>query len=212
MSIEQWLLFIPAAFALNVFPGPNNILSLSNGARYGFTAAFYAGCGRLPAFAVMIILTAIGLGAVLAASETAFTLLKGIGAAYLIYLGIKMYFARGQAVAFGLAVQPVTSLRVLARRDFLVAASNPKAIAIFTAFFPQFLVQGQPFWVQLLLMGSVFLLLEIVAIALYAIGGLRLRGLAGSAVGLRWINRGSGIALICAGITLLFSRRAAATA
>ncbi len=90
MTFEQWLIFLPAGFALNIFPGPNNLLSLSNSARFGFSKAFLAGFARLPAFAVMVALTAFGLGALLAASETAFLVLKWVGAAYLFFLGVRM--------------------------------------------------------------------------------------------------------------------------
>lgn len=212
MTWEQWLIFLPAAFALNVFPGPNNLLSLSNGARFGLGIAFWAGFGRLPAFAAMVVLTALGLGALLAASETAFLILKWAGALYLLYLGIAMMMARATPETEPGAHARDRSLATLMRREFLVASSNPKAIAIFTAFLPQFIQPGDAVWLQLFLMGAAFIVMEIAAMAIYALAGWRLRGLAQSERGLVWINRGSGGALIAAGIALLFSRRAAASA
>jgi len=208
MTLEQWLLYIPAAFALNMFPGPNNILSMSNAARYGFGPAFYAGFARLPPFAVMVALTAAGLGALLTASETAFLMLKWGGAAYLFYLGLRTIFAPSSApIEAGLAPAERADLRTLARRDFLVAASNPKAMAIFAAFMPQFIAPGSPYWLQLTEMGVAFLAMEIVAIALYAILGLRLRAMAATARGLAWVTRGSGVALILSGVALAMTRR-----
>lgn len=212
MSLEQWLIFLPAAFALNIFPGPNNLLSLSNGARFGLGTAFRAGFGRLPAFAIMVGLTALGLGALLATSETAFLILKWLGAGYLLYLGVMMITARAPD-SDGLAghqEQVRSSIKLLMRREFFVAASNPKAMAIFTAFFPQFIQPEGAVWVQLSLMGGAFIVMEIAAMAIYAFAGWRLRGLAQSPQGLAWINRSSGGALIAAGIALLFSHRAAA--
>ncbi len=212
MTFEQWLIFLPAGFALNIFPGPNNLLALSNSARFGFSRAFLAGFARLPAFAVMVALTAFGLGALLATSETAFLVLKWVGAAYLFFLGVRMVLTRSVPLASeaGTPATSTVALKTLLRQEFLVASSNPKAIAIFTAFLPQFIQPGEAVWLQLLLMGGSFILMEIVAMAIYALLGGRLRSLARSASGLTWINRGSGGALVAAGVALLLSHRAAA--
>ncbi len=103
----------------------------------------------------------------------------------------------------------MTSRSTLWRQDFFVASSNPKAIAIFTAFMPQFIQPGGTVWLQLALMGTAFLVMEIAAIALYAVAGARLKSVARSKSGLTWINRSSGGALITAGIVLLLSQRTA---
>jgi threonine/homoserine/homoserine lactone efflux protein len=210
MSLEHWLIFLPAAFALNVFPGPNNLLSLSNGARFGFAPSFWAGFGRLPPFAVMVALTAAGLGALLETSETAFLVLKWIGAAYLFYLGIRMVMASTPRMLEEVRCSPVPpDYGQMLRQEFWVASSNPKAMAIFTAFLPQFVQSGEAAWMQLLLMGLSFIVMEIAAIALYSLAGARLHGFAKSPRGLMWINRGSGGALIAAGVALALSQRAA---
>ncbi|MDX2263884.1 MAG: LysE family translocator [Hyphomicrobiales bacterium] len=201
MTFEQWLIFIPAAFALNVFPGPNNILSVAHASRYGFAPAFWAGFARLPPFAVMIALVAAGLGALLSASETAFIALKWIGAAYLLYLGGRMLLAEPE-MEQGAASADIGALM---RREFIVAASNPKAMAIFAAFMPQFLAPGAPFWLQLVEMGCAFLVMEVVAMAIYAGGGVALKRSGGAS--LKWIGRGSGVALIGSGVALALARR-----
>lgn len=209
MTIEQWLFFLPAAFALNIFPGPNNLLSLANATRYGFWASFFAAFGRLPAFAVMVALTAVGLGALLAASETAFLILKWVGAAYLLYLGVRMLTAKIAPQPAEAPQAPTVPLKILMRQEFLVAASNPKAIAIFTAFLPQFIQpNGGAIWIQLLLMGTSFIVMEIAAMAIYAVIGDQLKSFAKSERGMAWLNRGSGGALIGAGGLLLLTQRA----
>ena len=83
MSLATLLLFLPACFALNLAPGPNNLLSISNATRYGFRTACVAGIGRLLAFAVMIALAATGLAVVLQGSVLLFTAIKLAGAGYL---------------------------------------------------------------------------------------------------------------------------------
>lgn len=90
MSLHTYLLFLPACFALNMAFGPNNVLSLSNGARNGVLHSVTASFGRLAAFAIMIAITGFGMGALLLASETLFLVLKFGGAAYLVWLGIKL--------------------------------------------------------------------------------------------------------------------------
>jgi threonine/homoserine/homoserine lactone efflux protein len=205
MTLQTWMMFLPACFALNLAFGPNNLLSLNNGAREGIVRAVTAAQGRNLAFALMIALTAGGLGALLAASELAFTVLKWCGAAYLVWLGVKLLRAGAPEPAAQETVRR-PSLAVLARQEFVVAAGNPKAILIFTAFFPQFLDPDR-YWSGFTVMGASFLVLETIAIALYAGLGAKLgETLRGSPV-LRWFDRLSGGLMIGFGGLLLLARR-----
>lgn len=113
-----WALFIPACFALNCAPGPNNMLVFSNAARLGLWPAMAGGMGRMPAFVILIAITIIGLGAILATSALAFTVVKLAGAAYLIYVGIR--FLR-HAKALATSQSGDVTLHALMRRDFLIA-------------------------------------------------------------------------------------------
>ena len=197
----SWLLFIPACFALNMAPGPNNITAFATGARLGFWAGFLAALGRLPAFAFLIAITAVGLGAALAASAVAFSVIKYVGAAYLVYVGIHMWRAR-----IDTAGQPVErNIRALARRDFLIAITNPKAIAIFTAVFPQFLDLAQPVAPQFLWIGATFLCLETVAIAIYVAAGKLLSGVINQTAIGRTLNKAVGGFLVFSGASLVLS-------
>lgn len=214
MSFQNYWLFLPACFALNMAFGPNNVLSLSNGARDGMRYSVLAAFGRLLAFAAMIAISGLGLGALLLASETLFTLLKFGGAAYLVWLGIKLFRAAPVALA-GAADKiqanletPADKLRRLARQEFLVAAGNPKAILIFTAFFPQF-VDRSAYAASFVVLGATFLLLELIAIAIYAAIGARLGSFTNAAGRFRWFNRASGTLMIGFGLLLAFLRRPA---
>ncbi len=210
MSWDMWLVFVPATFLINLSPGPNNLLAMNNGVRFGFATAMIGGLGRLPAFAALIGLTVVGLGALLATSVTAFVVLKWVGAAYLVYLGVKLWRAPVEDQTMPVAA-PSGGGRVvgarLAMREFMIAASNPKAILVFTAFFPQFLDPALPAWPQLLTLGAVFLVLEVVALALYAASGGGLGRVMTSRRGRRIVNRISGTAMIGAGVALAASRR-----
>ncbi len=146
MSVA-WALFVPACFALNLAPGPNNLLSLNNAARHGFATASLAGGGRLLAFAGMLALAASGLALVLHTSAWLFLAIKVLGAAYLLWLAVQLWRTDAQPLA-NEASPARPSLWRLGRQEFLVAAGNPKAILIFTAFLPQFVDPGQPLGAQ----------------------------------------------------------------
>nr|WP_272211986.1 LysE family translocator [Marinicella sp. W31]MDC2877879.1 LysE family translocator [Marinicella sp. W31] len=167
--MTAWELFIPACFALNCAPGPNNMLAFSNGARLGAVRGLLGGMGRMPAFTFLIAITVAGLGTILAASATAFMVIKLVGAVYLVYVGIQILL-KARALAEMQALD--TSITALMRRDFSIAITNPKAIAIFTAFFPQFIVEGAPIWPQLTAMGLAFLVMEVLAVCFYVAGGV----------------------------------------
>ena len=210
MTLSAYLLFLPACFAINMAFGPNNLLSVTNGAKHGVSPAVIAASGRLVAFAVMIAIAGLGMGAVLVASELAFDVIKYIGAAYLVWIGVRLLRApapAAEAQAADAAAPP--SMRALVRQEFTVAAGNPKAILVFTAFFPQFVVPGA-YATSYLLLGTTFLLLEVVAIALYAMLGARMRRLANGSRAMRWFNKVSGSMMVGFGLILAFTRRPAA--
>lgn len=162
----------------------------------------------------MITIAGLGLGALLMASKTLFTILKFGGAAYLVWLGIQLCrsapirFA-GSAIGNDRSELARDKLRRLAKQEFLVAVGNPKAILIFTAFFPQF-VDRSAYAASFTLLGATFLLLELVAISIYAAIGARLGKLGNGARGFGWLNRVSGALMIGFGLALAFLRRPAA--
>ena len=205
MDLSTLLMFVPACFALNLAPGPNNLLSVSNATRYGFRAACGAGLGRIVAFVGMIALAAGGLAVVLHASQTVFYVIKVAGAVYLFWLAWQLWHAphgeEGPATGGGGFVR-------LARQEFFVAAGNPKAILIFTAFLPQFVDPARPVAPQFALLGALFLVFEMAAIAIYAAIGSRLRHWFARPRGRRLFNRTCAGLLSGAGVGLLLARRA----
>ncbi|KAF1051442.1 MAG: Leucine efflux protein [Stenotrophomonas maltophilia] len=207
MSIA-WALFLPACFALNLAPGPNNLLSLNNAARFGLWRASLAGSGRLLAFAGMLALAASGLALVLQTSAWLFLAIKLAGAGYLLWLAVQLWRAPVSPAA--LEATPASgSFRALARQEFFTAAGNPKAILIFTAFLPQFVDPHYPMGAQFAQLGAAFLTLEWLAIALYGLAGVHLGKLLASAPARRLFNRGCAALLGSAGLGLLLSRRPA---
>lgn len=205
MSITAWLFFLPACFAINLAPGPNNLLSINVAARHGFMTAFVGGTGRLVAFALMLVLAATGLAVVLHASEWFFLAIKLAGTAYLIWLAIQLW--RSDAPTIDTTQQDDASLARVARREFLVAAGNPKAILVFTAFLPQFVDIAKPMLPQFAVLGISFLVLEWFAIALYSWAGMYLGKWLVRATVRRWFNRCCGGFLAAIGVGFLMVRR-----
>ncbi|PVZ19531.1 MULTISPECIES: LysE family translocator [unclassified Pseudomonas] len=205
MSLATLLLFIPACFALNLAPGPNNLLALNNATQHGWRVACLAGLGRLAAFSVMIALAALGLATILVASQWAFAVIKTVGAFYLLWLAVQLWRAPvPEQARFGAPI--AANVPGLMRTELLVAAGNPKAILIFTAFLPQFLELNQPPLPQFAVLGMLFLVLEWVAIGIYAWLGLHARRWLATRSARRLFNRASGTLLGAAGTGLLLSR------
>lgn len=205
MDLAALGFFVPACFALNMAPGPNNLLSLGNATRHGFGTACLAGGGRLLAFGGMIALASAGLAVVLHTSELLFHAIKVAGALYLFWIAWQLW--RAPTTSADTPDASPANLVALARQEFLVAAGNPKAILIFTAFLPQFVDPAGDVAAQFTVLGTLFLLLEVVAIAIYAWMGRHLRRWFASPRGKRVFNRTSAALLGGAGVGLLLARR-----
>lgn len=181
---------LPAALLVALSPGANNLLALSNGLRSGARAAVAGLVGRFGGLLVLLTLAVAGLGALLTASRLVFELVRWAGVAYLVFLGVKMIIRPGEHVSADEA-EP-RRWKGLARREFLVFTTNPKAMLIFTAFLPAFVDPSQPVWSQLILLGALYALTELVAASAYALVGSGLSALNLSSRAHRRMQRGSG--------------------
>ncbi|MEZ8655867.1 LysE family translocator [Vibrio splendidus] len=204
MEIWKLLLFIPACFALNMTPGPNNLLSMNNARCYGFQAAFVAGLGRILAFSGMIALAASGLAVVLYTSETLFFLIKLFGAMYLLWIAFNLWRSQASPVA---DIERNKNWFGLVKQEFALAAGNPKAILIFTAFLPQFVDVSANVDTQFFVLGSTFLVLEMLAISIYAAFGLYLRNWFSKPQMAKRFNKACSVFLALSGANLLVSRQ-----
>ena len=162
MTLDLWLVYLLAAIGLSLTPGPNGLLSLTHGVRFGVARTVFTVLGGVSGFMVLVAASLAGLGALLAASEAAFNVAKWIGAAYLVYLGVRLWRAPPPKVSAPQAAAPAEEAGVirLFLQGFLVAVSNPKALIFFAAFLPQFMVPGASYWLQLAVLGGTFALVE----------------------------------------------------
>ena len=204
MEIWKLLLFIPACFALNMTPGPNNLLSMNNARCYGFKAAFIAGLGRIFAFSGMIALAASGLAVVLYTSETLFFLIKLFGAMYLLWIAFNLWRSQVSPIV---GIERNKNWFGLVKQEFALAAGNPKAILIFTAFLPQFVDVSANVNTQFFILGSTFLVLELLAISIYAAFGLYLRNWFFKPKMAKRFNKACSVFLALSGANLLVSRQ-----
>jgi homoserine/homoserine lactone efflux protein len=201
MTLSTYLLYVLAVALLIVTPGPTMLMTLSNAVNHGPWRALASLAGALAANFAIMALSALGLGALLAASEAAFTTLKVIGAAYLVWLGLRT-IAGGGALA-----QPAPARRSLFTQGVLVGASNPKSLLFFTAFFPQFIDPAAPFVPQFLVLASTFVLGDLLVLGLAAFAVGRVAPWLQQARVVRWINRACGGLFALLGGLLLFARR-----
>ena len=201
MDPATWLAFCAAAIVMLLIPGPTILLvigqSLGGGRRGAMPLVAGVALGDLTAMTLSL----AGLGAVLAASATLFTALKWAGAAYLIWLGIRMWRA---PVAAGAA--PPLSARRAMREAYVVTALNPKGIVFFVAFVPQFLDPARPFLTQAAVLVGTFVTLAALNAAVYAALAARLSGAVRRPGLRRWLNRAGGTVLVGAGVAVALRR------
>lgn len=174
--------FLLTVYVVILIPGPSVIFTISRGLALGRRAAVATVVGNAGGLAVQGLLVSLGLGAIIARSDTVYTALKLVGAAYLILLGVrKIRDRRELAAAFAGGATATRRLRTTIREGFVVGATNPKGILIFTAILPQFVdrSQGHP-TLQLLTLGAICVLMALVSDGAWGI-------FAGSAR--RWLGR-----------------------
>lgn len=167
MSLETWLGFFAACWVISLSPGAGAIASMSSGLQYGFWRGYWNALGLQIALVVQIAVVAVGLGAVLATSALAFTLIKWFGVAYLVYLGIKQWRALPSDLADESAVRPVGKPLVLMARGFLVNISNPKALVFILAILPQFIDTHLPLLQQYLIIAATMVCVDLIVMAGY---------------------------------------------
>jgi homoserine/homoserine lactone efflux protein len=138
MQFDTWLIFLVTCIGLSLSPGPNSLLVITHGALYGSRKTLFTITGGVLGFVVIIALCMFGIGALIKSSLIWLTVLKWMGGAYLVWLGIQVW--RSPAIAVDMAHEPVMADgRLLFRQGFLSAATNPKGLLFFSAFLSQFI-------------------------------------------------------------------------
>ncbi len=198
MTLETWAAFTAASAVLLVIPGPTVLLVVSYALGQGWRTALPMAIGVALGDFTAMTLSMLGLGALLATSATLFTALKWLGAAYLVYLGVKLWRAGGTLEAAP-RTDTVSALRMLGHA-WLVTALNPKSITFFVAFLPAFLDPQADFLTQMLVFETTFLVLAFANALGYALIAARARRLVANPRAIGVVNKVGGGLLVGAGV------------
>ena len=207
MTFETWLAFAIASFVIVTIPGPTVLMIVSYALGHGRRAAYaIVAAVALGDFTAMTA-SMLGLGALLAASATVFSIVKWAGAAYLVYLGIRLWRA---PVAEGgeIAAPPEWSRWRIFANAYVAATLNPKGIVFYVAFFPQFLDPAQSLAGQMAILVPTFVAFGTLNALLYALLASAAKRFVRNAAVQRWVNRTGGSLLIAAGALTAIWRRA----
>jgi len=206
MNTDTLLIYIFVAFFYIISPGPAILLAIYNGAVNGSKVVMVSALGNILGLLCLSILSISGLSALLLASSTLFSLVKWIGAAYLIYLGIRQLRSSTTAKAGydSTNTQLNRSLTSYFKEGFLVAATNPKPILFFSALFPQFLDTHLAIAPQFIIMTLIFMAFSFLSLSTYGYIAQRAKGLLANINNMKWFHRISGTLFIAMGASLFF--------
>lgn len=204
MSLHLWLAFLAASIVISLTPGPGAVLSMSTGLRYGVAGALRAIAGLQLALVIQLAVVLAGVGAVLAASETAFLIVKFAGAGYLIWLGVGKWRSPVRALESDAA----PPFRRLFGQGLLVNLTNPKAIVFMAALVPQFIDPAAPAAGQFAVLTATMTTVDVLVMAAYAGTAARCRRWLADPQAQRLQNRLFGGVFCAAGALLAASSRA----
>jgi len=205
VSLNSWLFFSGTETLLCLTPGPAVLFVLSYGLARGGRASLWANAGILAGNAFYFGLSAVGLGAVLLASHEVFTIIKYLGAAYLVYVGVRTILGAGLALQVdGVARATTEDWRTLTR-GFALQAANPKALIFFVALLPQFIDANRAVAPQVLILGVTSVIIEFFVLAAYGYLAARAATIAREPRFVAVTNRVSGSMLVAAGAGIALS-------
>ncbi len=199
MTIEVWLTFVFTAAIILVIPGPTIIYIIGQSLTHGRKASIPLSAGVISGDALCILLSLLGLSALLTLCSTTFLFIKYLGAAYLIYLGIKMI--RSNLIIDTRQIEISTfSAKSIFRDVFFVNALNPKGIIFYSAFMPQFVNQQQNLFFQFTILSITFLSLALINVVAYSLLASKTNAFSKSQKFTNIFNLTGGFSLVCAGL------------
>lgn len=207
MELSTWLAFFAAAWAISISPGAGALAAMSSGLNHGFRKGYVTTIGLVLGIWTQLIVVGVGLGALVAASATAFSVVKWSGVAYLVWLGIQQWRAPARPLAAQQASAASVSWPTLVRRGWMINAINPKGTVFLLAVVPQFLDLHQPLAGQYLVIGLTLSFTDFVVMAAYTALASQVLGSLKSVAHMRALNRVFGSLFVMAGGLLsVFSR------
>lgn len=202
MSFSTWLAFFAASWAISFSPGSGAISAMASGLKYGFKRGYWTTIGLIGGIMCQVVVVGAGLGALLAASELAFDVVKWLGVAYLVYLGWRQIQTDASPVAVEAQNSAPFKIRELLMHGWLVNITNPKGTVFLLAVVPQFMDLARPLALQYLIIGATLCLTDLVAMGIYTALAAKVLKLLRSPRHIRWLNRCFGSLFILAGTVL----------
>ncbi|MBT8135393.1 MAG: LysE family translocator [Gammaproteobacteria bacterium] len=199
MTINLWLAYVATVLLLMSTPGPSHLLMLSNSIGGGFPRSLATAAGDLCANLLQMIVAAAGLAGVITGSRELFLVVKWAGVAYLVWLGVRMFFRPVAPTGSDSARRP--NLKTLYWQGFITSAANPKAVVFFAALFPQFLDPANPVLPQFAALSATYLVIDALFLLGYGRLAQWLSGWLQASAG-RALHRGAGMLLVVAAILL----------
>jgi len=217
MDFHVWLAYFAAAWVIALSPGSGAVLSMTHGLAYGVRATSATIAGLQIGLAVVLLVAGVGVGALLVASTTAFTVVKVVGAAYLIWLGWRQWVSpvapgtpdKGTVSATGAGTSGTATVRSRLLLGFLTNVTNPKGIVFMVAVLPQFIDPQRPLWLQLLVLLATTICVDVAVMHGYAFLASRAQRRLATVRARRAQNRVFGSVLMAMGASLFMIKRAA---
>lgn len=209
MDLSTWITFLIATVAISLSPGPGAIAAMGAGLNHGYRRGQRIAFGLALGVWTQLAVVGVGLGALLAASGLAFAVVKWLGVAYLVWLGIQQWRAPAEPLVAKDDNGAQATTRALVLRGWTVNALNPKGTVFLIAVLPQFVDPAQPLWPQYLVIGATFGLVELSVMSGYAALASRVLGLFRTPRQMRTLNRVFGSLFVLAGVFLASFKRAA---
>lgn len=205
MSLDLWLSFVAIIIIAVLSPGPAVLLAVTQGSQFGARRAAIAIFGNITGLAILISASAFGIGTLLTASSDWFMWLRIVGGVYLVYLGVRLVLSRPKNLAADGTVQ-MTSRWKAYSQGVGVALSNPKALLLIGALFPQFMDVTQPITPQLVILGATLMTLSFSALMIYATALKTLVAKSHKAI-LGRVNKVTGTLFVMLGVALAAGSR-----
>lgn len=207
MELTTWLAFFAASWAISISPGAGAVAAMSSGLNHGFARGYFMTFGLVLGIWTQVLVVGLGLGALIATSSFAFAVVKWLGVAYLVWLGISQWRAPAVPLVADTGEGLVTPRRSLVLRGWMVNAVNPKGTVFLLAVVPQFLNLSQPLSTQYMVIAATLGFTDLVVIAGYTVLAARVLRLMKSARQIRLLNRSFGSLFIAAGGLLALFKR-----
>ncbi len=208
MELSTWLAFFAASWAISISPGAGAVAAMSAGLNHGFRRGYFTTFGLVLGIWTQVLVVGAGLGALVAASATAFLAVKWLGVAYLVWLGIAQWRAPATPLAARLDDAAIVTRRSMVLRAWMINAVNPKGTVFLLAVVPQFLSLSHPLLAQYLIIGVTLGFTDLVVMAGYTVLAARVLGALKSPSHIRAMNRSFGALFVLAGSLLALFKRA----